>query len=68
MHTYIHIHTLIHIHIHTSCMDTVVLVLSFSSSCQTTINSGSSEIMNCDGPFLDYIHCTRLSVVVRLYE
>ena len=24
--------------------------------------------MNCTGPFLDYIHCTSLSVVVRLYE
>ena len=72
MYTYIHIHTHIHIHIHTSYMDTVmdpyehILSLILTSSCQTTIISGSFEIMNCVGPFLDYIDCTNMSVVVRV--
>ena len=73
METYIHIHTHIHIHIHTSYMDTVmdpyeyILSLTLTFGCQTTIY-GSSEIINCVGPYLDYIDCTRMSVVVRVVQ
>jgi hypothetical protein len=76
IHTYIHIHTHIHIHIHTSYMHTVMdpyvyilsLTLTFSCQPRTTFISGSSEIMNCVGPFLNYIDSTSMSVAVRVVQ
>ena len=45
---------------------THILSLTLTFSCQTTFISGSSEIMNCVYPFLDYIDCTTMSDVVRV--
>jgi hypothetical protein len=59
-------HTL---YIHT-VMDpyTHILCLPLTFSCQTTFISGSSKIMNCVCPFLDYIDCTTMREVVRVLQ
>jgi hypothetical protein len=57
MHTYIHIHTHIHIRIHTSYMDTVMDPYEHILSLTLTFSVV---------PFLDYIDCTNMSVVVRV--